>query len=938
MSVLTSNPKLQEDAQRALFDFTKGCRVSGDQNYTHNALVAPKGKYFITNQKLSEFFTHLCNLVAVEGHSGLMEKNEPRMPILVDNDFDFHTEDAALLEQAPILYDDWVVTEQIKAYQESIKQYCDVRNPKSLVCCVFEKKQGYVKRGLVHNGFHLQFPFAMTDADEQQSTLRPRVINLLKTRGVMQRMTHKDAKEKGWDDIVDEGLPKKTWVMYGCRKDANMEPYRLTAIYDQDGQLVYKRDDPSTHERLRELFNPAELTFVKQNMLPLSFFDKHPPEYYLPIFLSIRAWDTVVTLKDEIKAIIPTEAQRKKRVARVKAANNTPGGDASSGETVVRLKDITALTEMLSKDRAEKYDTWMHVGWCLSNVTNGSAEGLELWIAFSQKSSKFKDGECEEKWEQMDVGNWSIGSLRFWAQHDNPEAYKAWRSTQVEDLMRKALSGSNFDVAKLIHKLYEGRFCCASMKMKLWYEFKDHRWRVTDNGVALYHTISHDVLSHFEKYRIQLSADCVNADEEGKAVLNERINKLQKLIPKLGDTTFKNKVMTELMALFYDAEFFEQLDTNIDLLVFRNGVLDIGLRTLRPGVPEDRCSKSTGIDFPTHYTWQTPEVREIVDYLSKVFPSEGVRTYFKRFAASCLRGGNRDRILPEFTGCGANSKSGITEFFARGFGTYSVKLPNTMFTGKSGAAGACTPDLERCRGARIGFIQEPEAKETLNMSKVKEVTGDPTIYSRDLYKPGANIQMDLKFAFICNVPMKIPSNEPAIWGRIKLLPFVAWFTNKEADLPPTEEEQRAKSIFRADPYFPDKIPRLAAAFMWVLWQEYPVYVQKGLEEPREVTEATDAYKADTDVYSHFIKDKIEVRDGNKLGVTKMFKFFAAWFKVNFPSIQVPSRVEMRDSLNRLWRRPLSTETWLNLDIKPDEEVDMSGVLGQASESTILRAT
>jgi phage/plasmid-associated DNA primase len=930
----SSDSKRTDQVQKALLDLMKGCRANGDQNYTHNAQVAPKGKFFVTNQQVYPMYSALCELVSLGGVCGLMEKDGDRMPVIADNDFDF-APDEKTPETPPNVYEPFVVMEEIKSYQEGLKQYFQVKNPKALICCVLEKPSGYMKKGLIHNGFHLHFPFANTDANDQQSTLYPFVKRTLEQRGVLEKMAYQDAKPEKWGKILDPGLPKKTWIMYGCRKDSTSSPYQVTAIYDHELK-------PLT---VAEAFDPKELTFVKNNMLPLSFFEKHPPEYYLPIFLSVRAWDAFIPLKDEIKALLPSELARGKRTARAKItiapAALGPGGAPLSvntnAERAAQMKDVRVLAEMLNMQRADGYDSWMHVGWCLFNVSHGGSEGLALWIDFSKKSPKFEEGKCEELWETMTMGNYTIGSLRLWAQQDNPEGYKKWAATEQGSLMTKALSLTNYDVAHFIKKMYEDRFVCASLKHVMWYEFKNHRWRVTDKGASLYHKFSTEVVTRLDRYRTELSQAIESSrDDEEKDRLKDRIVKIGKLEGKLKDTTYKNKLMAELSVLFYDPFFIGRADNNPDLLVFKNGVMDFKLGekradrmpVLRPGVPEDYCTKCTGIDFPTNYTWDSPAVKEMQEYLRKVFPTATLREYFLYFAASTLRGGNPTKRLPQWYGEGDNSKSGVTKCFEEGYGDYCIKFPPTFFTGKSAGAGAATPEDDRSQGARIGFIQEPEGSDVLNISKVKERTGGDSFYARGLYKEGREIKNMLKYVMVCNKPLRLPNNERATQGRMELTPFLATFCRDKEDVPATEEEQYEKHMFLADPVFAEKIPGLAPAFMWLSWQYFPKFVAAGNRLPNcpEVIAATDEYRRDTDAYSHFRKEKIEARPNAKLKIPKLYKAFTAWWKINYPAIAVPIRQEMRDSINRLFKKPLNTEEWTGIDIKADDPVDMDNLL------------
>ena len=80
---------------------------------------------------------------------------------------------------------------------------------------------------------------------------------------------------------------------------------------------------------------------------------------------------------------------------------------------------------MLSNDRADVYDSWIKVGWCLYNLGDTNAM-LDRWIRFSKLSDKFEDGKCEEVWRTMRPdGGLNMGSLRYWAKEDNPAMYKA---------------------------------------------------------------------------------------------------------------------------------------------------------------------------------------------------------------------------------------------------------------------------------------------------------------------------------------------------------------------------------------------------------------------------------------------------------------------------------------------------------------------------------
>ena len=65
----------------------------------------------------------------------------------------------------------------------------------------------------------------------------------------------------------------------------------------------------------------------------------------------------------------------------------------------VSLEEIQSILEPLDADCG--YDQWCNVGMAIHHETEGSAEGFLLWDQWSQKGSKYKDGDCERKWESF---------------------------------------------------------------------------------------------------------------------------------------------------------------------------------------------------------------------------------------------------------------------------------------------------------------------------------------------------------------------------------------------------------------------------------------------------------------------------------------------------------------------------------------------------------
>src|SRR5690606_1722159 len=145
--------------------------------------------------------------------------------------------------------------------------------------------------------------------------------------------------------------------------------------------------------------------------------------------------------------------------------------------------------------------------------------------------------------------------------------------------------------------------------------------------------------------------------------------------------------------------------------------------------------------------------------------------HFLKFCASCLRGGNNDKIFPIWTGDGDNSKSMMVKLFESTFGEYCLKFPVQMLSEKAANSGGPTPQLARAKGSRIAFLDEPEDDVTLNKGIIKRFTGGDSFFARLLQDNGGDIKSTFKMILTCNKVPVITNPDPAIKKRVTLFPY-----------------------------------------------------------------------------------------------------------------------------------------------------------------------
>ena len=73
-----------------------------------------------------------------------------------------------------------------------------------------------------------------------------------------------------------------------------------------------------------------------------------------------------------------------------------------------------------------------------------------------------------------------------------------------------------------------------------------------------------------------------------------------KVISKLKDSGYKDKIIRECRELFYDSEFEEKKNSKLHLLGFDNGVFDLNEMVFRKGQPDDFITISTRYSIPVN--------------------------------------------------------------------------------------------------------------------------------------------------------------------------------------------------------------------------------------------------------------------------------------------------------------------------------------------------
>jgi P4 family phage/plasmid primase-like protien len=912
----SKTPHDEPPPKETLYNFLLGCKVEKGCEHTHTSFQRPVGAFYIPSTQNDKFMA-LYRQAFLKGEDlYLTEKHRHLSPLLIDLDFRYNATSAprhmveigggdepgtshehrerdvidvgvdvglTSSEPAPNIlcrtpmrkYSVAHIHSIVYVYGSQLKRLALL--PEYVDFYVMEKsKASWYKQapqngsaGVAKDGLHIVAP-SLVLRSSAQYILRRSVLHQLSE--VMSDIDLVNTIE----DVVDEAVVERNnWMMYGSKKPMG-EPYQVTHI------IRFIRDTEEIVEKDIRTLDKASLVET------LSIRNKYDE-------ISIRG-DAMPEISVEQEKMDERQRRRDAQQLVVGTTQNTRTNVCESMDTVSKLIDI------LSPERAEVYNSWIRVGWCLRNIDHRL---MAKWVEFSRKSRKYNDGECEKLWNYMRPGGLGIGTLHMWAKQDNLDEYRQILRKDLVDLIVRCTSGTHNDVARVVYHMYKYDYVCASIRNKCWYEFRDHRWRQSDCAYTLRKKISNEVVREFtslSNHYIQISHQPSATASASSSLSSEAIesssntmidiaHKLNGIAIKLKTTNFKDNVMKECCEMFYHEKFEEKLDSHCHLIGFENGVYDLEALEFREGRPDDFISFTTGVNY-TPFDPDSPHVHQVNEFLSKVLPNTAVRDYVMRILAGALNGHIREERFHVWTGSGSNGKSKTIELFEKSFGDYCCKFPVTLLTQKRAASNAATSEIARAKGKRFAVLQEPSEDEKLNIGLMKELTGGDKIMTRKLYSEPQEWKPQWTLALLCNHLPNVPSDDGGTWRRIRVVEFNSRFVENPNPEKPNE--------FAMDQELSKKFDNWREPFISMLLDVYKGNVNKRLLEPEEVTACTREYQKNNDHMADFTDTCLQRSTDPVAAVTlnDIFQELRDWIRDDNIPIRVPKKKDVQNYLDK----------------------------------------
>jgi P4 family phage/plasmid primase-like protien len=925
---INKNIKMGETENFSLFEFLQNRRAENKDEITHTSMGYPTGAFLI-KEKDNELFERLYvkavfedkyKIFLTEAHlkQWIEDTNELYYygPILIDIDLRF---DANKIDKKNGKFkrkiNQSIVEDIVRVYNNTIKKLLNVTD-QQLTAIVTMRGRPYKKDNetVIRDGLHIIFPY-ITCYSLIQHVIRNKVMKELSENGFMDELERIGVTNK-MNDIFDEVvIDLNNWLLYGSTKPS-CKPYRYKYIYNHNMDVV---ENMMSNEELFKLMS------IRRN---------HRFENCVN-YLNDKVKEEVET---EYKNLLNDKKKIKKNKLRINLSTTDPNNinmeeidlddlDLDKKYVISASADQIAMSNelinLLSINRADDWKLWKDVALCLHHID--ALNLFQTFVRFSQRSKKFDLNSCIKIWKSIKNNsrekNLGIGSLHYWAKTDNSARYISVIEKSINAYLHRSLNETHVDIARVIYEMYKHTFVCVCVdsagKRKLWYEFRNHRWYINKGGGNLRNKITTEVVNEYNKLNKYYS-DKAKEEPDDKVIYEERSKKAGNISLRLKNCNFLNNIISECSYLFYqdNEDFLNKLDNNFNLIGFENGVYDLDTDEFRDGRPDDYISFTTKVNYYP-YDEKNKKINEVLDFLRQIIPNINKREYLLRSISRCLHGATNEELFHFWTGGGGNGKSCLVRLVELSMGEYCAKFSISLLTQKRAASHAANPDLVSAKGKRFATIQEPEKKDVLNVSLMKEISGGDEMKIRGLYQECEEILPQFKTHLICNDMPEIKSFDDGTWRRIRAIEFTSRFV----------KNPKKKNEFPVDRNLKYKLKTWGEAFISILVEKYKLYRDHGLNECEEVKIFTKEYHKKNNYFINFVEEKIECIDDNdnnkssknKLKLKLIWTVFKDWFKSNNDGEKLPKQSEFKEYMNNTFGK--YDNGWPNIKIKKDNDND-----------------
>jgi len=519
------------------------------------------------------------------------------------------------------------------------------------------------------------------------------------------------------------------------------------------------------------------------------------------------------------------------------------------------------------KPLAVAYKDWSKMGFAIFNTVGPS--GLSLFHKFSKLCPTQYDAyEVEKFWDSItskNDGKCTIGSIKYWAKQENPEEYE--RLKKKKEIVRLFIS----------HQDVEDPFNCASiirttLKTHL-IRCKEEWFMLTENNLwkkqqePTYYIVS-EIRKYIDYSNLENTKRIASTCGEEKDKLIEIGKAYLKLYKFINGSSYLSVITKHLKTYLVDDTFTDKLDSNMGILAFRNGLVDLQTGRFREGIlSSDYLTETIPHDYNLANSIGKEYVKSIL--LKILNNNEKHLEYFLSVIGYTFIGkANLEKSIyfcidKSIEGKGDNGKS----FF---FEILTILMPNYVCKTKSNILEDGNTKVHKqivgLKGKRLVWIDEYGKKKT-NAELLKSIGDGTQIENEVMFGTTQIIKVLFKMFILSNHIPNIDPNETAVYNRYKQISFGSHFdrTGKR------REENASKLEFIADPALMETLVREHANSIFGLIIDYAgsYYSRKLPEIPSQFLDDTRETQLGNDDFAEWFEENMETGNDYRVACKKI---------------------------------------------------------------------
>ena len=300
----------------------------------------------------------------------------------------------------------------------------------------------------------------------------------------------------------------------------------------------------------------------------------------------------------------------------------------------------------------------------------------------------------------------------------------------------------------------------------------------------------------------------------------------------------------------------EDFDSDDLLVACGNGVIDLRTGGFRAGLRSDMLTKVTSV-----YWVPEAECNAWTKFLSEVFPEQPEMWRFLQTAVGySLSGSTREEVFFILSGRGRNGKGTFLRALTALLGDYAATTEFSTLISDPDRRKGVRNDIAALAGKRFVTAQESREGAHFDESLIKTPTGGDLITARFLNKEFFTFRPSWKIWLATNHKPNIKGSDDGVWSRPRIIEFNVSFEGRE-------NRGLKDELLRP--------AELSGILRWALkgWLDYQ---SNGLQYPKEVLQATAAYRAESDLVGRYIEDSCIKLGSCSAQARPLYQDFSKW--------------------------------------------------------------